>query len=305
MIQSRAQMDNHILFFFIDGLGLGGDDPAVNPCLEAATPTLDRLFGPNWPTARRPIEHALGVLVPTDATLGVDGLPQSATGQATILTGRNASAEIGAHWGPWPGGNIQTILNEGNLFSAEWRTPPVLANPYPPEYHAAIGKGRRAFSSITYSANRAGVRFRDGNDLRLGEAASPDITNDFWRTRLNTPDMPIVTPAQAGVNLARLAQANHFTFYDHWITDFIGHRGTLEEAQTHLAKIDAMLGGVLDLWDHENGLLIVTSDHGNIEDKSTRAHTYYPVPTILFGRDAKAKATKINSLLDIANAVKT
>ena len=54
---------------------------------------------------------------------------------------------------------------------------------------------------------------------------------------------------------------------------------------THLEMIDAVLGGLLAAWDDENGLLILTSDHGNIEEKDQRQHTRNPVPTLLIGPD--------------------
>ena len=60
-------------------------------------------------------EHAS--LVALDACLGVDGIPQSASGQASLMTGRNVSAILGFHEGPKPNPAIIDILKEGSLFS--------------------------------------------------------------------------------------------------------------------------------------------------------------------------------------------
>jgi bisphosphoglycerate-independent phosphoglycerate mutase (AlkP superfamily) len=78
----------------------------------------------------------------------------------------------------------------------------------------------------------------------------------------------------------------------------------LADAVKHLEVIDEAIGGLLDAWDDEHGLLIITSDHGNIEDKSQRQHTYNPVPTILVGQNHTAFAPEINDLTDIAMVVR-
>ena len=80
-----------LLLFFIDGLGIGTRG-AQNPFdgLDDAAPLA--VFQNEQPEL--PFE---GVLAVTDARLGVDGRPQSASGQTTILTGINAPARIGHH----------------------------------------------------------------------------------------------------------------------------------------------------------------------------------------------------------------
>ena len=72
--------------------------------------------------------------------------------------------------------------------------------------------------------------------------------------------------------------------------------GTLDEAATHLEMIDAVLGGLLDTWDDQNGLFILTSDHGNIEDLGTRGHTRAPVPLLAWGPGAAALVDRIAAL---------
>ena len=80
-----------VLLFFIDGLGIGTRGPH-NPLdgLESAEPLA--IFQNEEPELIYD-----GRLVRTDACLGVEGRPQSASGQTTILTGVNAPAAIGYH----------------------------------------------------------------------------------------------------------------------------------------------------------------------------------------------------------------
>ena len=54
-----------------------------------------------------------------------------------------------------------------------------------------------------------------------------------------------------------------------------------------LERFDGLLGGVLEDFDHRECTLILTSDHGNIEDLSTKSHTRNPVPCIVAGSKRK------------------
>ena len=93
----------HILLLFLDGIGLGDDNPDVNPFVVAKMPDLTALTnGKRWlrDTGRQESERA--IFIPTDPRLGVAGRPQSATGQAAILTGKNVPQLLGEHYGPKP-----------------------------------------------------------------------------------------------------------------------------------------------------------------------------------------------------------
>jgi bisphosphoglycerate-independent phosphoglycerate mutase (AlkP superfamily) len=68
--------------------------------------------------------------------------------------------------------------------------------------------------------------------------------------------------------------------------------------------IDQALGGLFDAWDDSEGLLIITSDHGNIEEKNHRQHSRNPVPTILIGRGHAELSAMIYTLADIATVVR-
>ncbi len=298
----------HVLIFFLDGVGLGEADPQRNPFVTAVLPHLTALFGPEWYLAGRPaIITDQASLVPTDANLGLPGRPQSATGQAAILTGRNVPRLVGEHYGPKPNTAVADVIRAGSLFQEVIATGgrAGLITPYPPGYFAAIDSGQRLLSSVPLAATSAGLPLLTEDDLRRGRAVSPDFTAQGWRDHLGYPDMPVLSPAEAGARIAAIAQTYDFSFFEHWLSDLRGHRGTLAEAVSHLETIDAVLGSLLEAWDMANGLLIVTSDHGNIEDKASRSHTRNPVPTILAGANHAALAANIHDLTDVATAVRT
>src|SRR5574340_1599560 len=102
-----------VLMIFFDGFGLGADDTATNPLLTAPMPTIRGLFNGIMPTrGNGHFTSTRATLIPTDATLGVPGLPQSATGQTTIFTGVNAANAIGEHLGPYPNAALRKIRSE-------------------------------------------------------------------------------------------------------------------------------------------------------------------------------------------------
>ena len=300
-------MQPYVHIFFMDGVGLGAPDEHTNPFTRADMPALSALLGDGWQFALdHPVMGERATLVPTDATLGVAGRPQSATGQATILTGRNVPQLIGEHYGPKPNPAVAEVIRRGTLFSqvVEADGQAALLSPYPQGYFDAIDSGRRLLSAVPLAATEAGLRLRTADDLRQGQAISPDFTNGAWRSHLGYDDIPVLTLSESGQQLAQLASQFSFSFMEHWPSDQIGHRGTLDEATSHLETIDAFLGGVLSAWDDEAGLLIITSDHGNLEATDIRQHTRNPVPTILVGRDQATLAHGIHDLTDIAKVVR-
>ena len=179
-----------------------------------------------------------------------------------------------------------------------------LITPYPERYFEAIESGRRLLSAVPLAAASAGLTLLGASELRDGRAVSPDFTGAGWRDHLGYAEIPLLSLSEAGRRIAAVAAEYNFSFFEHWPTDQTGHRGTLAEAAAHLEAIDAVIGGLLDAWDEDRGLLILTSDHGNLEEKGHRQHTRNPVPTILVGRDHARYAATIHDLTDIAAVVR-
>lgn len=295
----------HILF--LDGVGLGGADPDVNPFVTARLPHLTNLLGDSWFLTQQPIITQRASLVPTDANLAMPNKPQSATGQATILTGRNVPQLVGEHYGPKPNPAVREVIEQGTLFQevvdAGGRA--ALITPYPQGYFDAVERGKRLLSAVPLAATEAGLPLMNADDLRNGRAVSPGFTGQGWRDHLGYADIPLLTLDEAGRQIAQVARSYQFSFFEHWPSDRAGHRGPLTDAVSHLEMIDAVLGGLLAAWDDDRGLLILTSDHGNIEEKDQRQHTRNPVPTLLVGRDHAALAPEISDLRDIAKITRT
>jgi 2,3-bisphosphoglycerate-independent phosphoglycerate mutase len=290
-----------ILLIFIDGIGLADDDPSTNPFAVAQLPTLHTLSnGKRWlrSTGRQTSERA--VFLPTDACLGVSGRPQSGTGQAIIVTGKNISQLIGRHYGPKPDIKTRTILDQNNFFKqvvARGKTATLL-EAYPPSWHERINRGKNLPSSYQYAARTANVPFLGEAELRSGNALSGDWTGEGWRTHLGYDDTPVLSPFDAGARLVELARRYSFSFFPHWATDIVGHRGTIGDAVKLLETFDGVMAGILSNWDDDEGLIIITSDHGNMEEIGNRRHTENDVPTVVIGKQKEIFYDLIN-LADI------
>jgi 2,3-bisphosphoglycerate-independent phosphoglycerate mutase len=292
MFVSGDRTHPRLLFLFLDGVGLGENEPATNPLARAEMPNLRALLGglPLVATAA-PHESSRATLLPLEACLGVPGTPQSATGQATLLTGRNVPAEIGYHYGPKPNPAVAAYLRSANGAQGSnlFRTlradgkRGALLNAYPETYFAAIESGRRLYSAIPLAVVSAGIPLKTGDDLREGRALSADFTGQGWRERLNLPDTPLLTPSQAGARLAELAAELDLAFFEYWLSDYAGHGQDMPAALSLLGTLDQVLGGLLAVWDDEAGLILITSDHGNLEDLGVRGHTTNPVPALVIG----------------------
>ncbi len=275
-----------VLFLFLDGVGLGSDNPEINPLARAELPYLYHLLGNRrLLKMNAPLESQRASLLPLDAALGVTGLPQSATGQATLLTGRNIPAILGYHYGPKPNPAVAEFLTNGTLFNVAGQKGKSagLLNAYPPRYFEAIRSGLRMYSAIPLAVTSAGIPLRTDRDLFAGQALSVDFTGDGWRTQLGIPETPVLEPFQAGERLAQLSQALDFAFFEYWPSDLAGHHQDMDTAIHLLQTFDQVLAGLLESWDDQAGLVLITSDHGNLEDLSTRRHTLNPVPALVIG----------------------
>ncbi len=290
------------LFFFIDGLGIGPDDAAVNPLLRARLPNLASLVPIDMARWREGVYTERASLAPLDATLGVAGLPQSATGQTALFTGVNAAKLLGRHKEGRPNAVLKELLFDHGLipFLNRAGRRATFANAYAvasiPKYLA----GAAPMSCTSAMAYIGEGRFRSTDDFNRREAVFFDLTGRWARRR--GEDAKLLTPRRAGEALARLAAGYDFTLYEYFLTDFAGHRRNMTRAVRYLEDIDAALGGVLHYYDLAGNLLIVTSDHGNVEDLGVRTHTKNAVPLIVAGPGHGDFARRCRTLTDVAPA---
>jgi hypothetical protein len=295
-----------IVFVFVDGVGLAPEGPE-NPLALLPAPALRRLLGGAL-TLERVGQRPGIVLAALDAGLGVPGLPQSATGQTALFTGRNGAALLGHHATAYPGPRLRAVIAEHSLFkrAREAGLRAAFANPYTPGYLKLVATGERRPSVTTCAVLAAGLELRGLGDLGRDAAVTWDVRRDLFGARLPEPPgeaLPVITAEAAGGHLAAVAAANDLTVYETFITDLAAHGRFGLRVEDAVERVDGLLAGLLaDL--PAGATLVLTSDHGNLEDSTRPTHTSNPVPLLAVGPLAERFAG-LRSILEVAPAILT
>jgi len=289
-----------VLFLFVDGVGLA---PASsdNPFSTVPTPAIEALLG--GPLILETIQQRGDrLLLGLDATLGLPGLPQSASGQASLFTGRNGAELMGRHQTGFPGPRLRALVEEHGLLgrAGEIGREVTFANPYTRRYLEDLEAGKRRASVTTCAVLAAGLELRFLEDLEQGRAVSWDFCRDRFPAGTGEKLEPI-TASRAGRDLATIAADYDLTLHETFLTDLAGHlkRGIAPEETVR--RLDDVIGG-LEAARPANLTWILSSDHGNLEDISTGSHTLNPVPLLAVGPGTAALGG-LRSILDVTPAV--
>lgn len=279
-------MGNKIIFIFLDGIGLGLCFE-YNPFTKASMTTLGNFF--NTPLIKNKQIAGNGFLLKgLDACLGVRGIPQSATGQTALLTGINAAQKIGFHLPAYPNDSLVSIIKKHNIYkkALALNKKPIFANAYSDLYFQLVKLKKRRHSVTTHCVMAANLPFLTLEDLCANRAVFWDITRHTLKRKYNIANIPPVTAFTAGKHLAFMAKKYDLVVFESFLPDLAGHSQNQEKAIKILETIDKFIDGVLAKKD-KNVTVVISSDHGNIEDLSTNQHTTNPVPLIVIGEEAE------------------
>jgi 2,3-bisphosphoglycerate-independent phosphoglycerate mutase len=248
--------------------------------------------GPRRPEIGPPVTFR-----PLDACLGVPGLPQSATGQTALFTGLNAPAMVGDHVAAHPTAPLRRLIAEHSFLkrAAEAGARVLFANAHSERFWQMVEERRLRLGASTLAALAAGADIPSLDDLLAGKAVLWDITHEVATRHLGY-ELPVVPAEEAGARLARLAAEYDLVLYESFLPDLAGHRRV--EPAWMLPRLDAFVGAIL-AWRSPETTLVVSSDHGNLEDTTTRAHTTNPVPLLAVGPAAEhfRQATAITDVV--------
>ena len=276
-----------IIFLFIDGVGIR-EAAADNPVNPEVCPALCRLID----------AHSK----PIDACLGVEGLPQSATGQATMFTGVNCAKAMGRHCEGFPGPSLRKIIEENNLFlQLKKRGRKVrFADAYLVESPDEL-VDRRYKSVTTVMALTAPETITTADDLMEDRALMQDLTRETIQDHY--PDIRVIPPQRAAEHLFSIARENDFTLYEFFQTDVSGHSMDYGRACAVLRTYDRFLAALVRFTEVAGMTIVMTADHGNIEAMNDRGHTRNPVPFIAFGPREREIRDRVESLQDVTGSV--
>jgi 2,3-bisphosphoglycerate-independent phosphoglycerate mutase len=273
--------ENKVILIMIDGLGMPEEGWNNSILSSFCLPQFIELLK----------EFSFGV----DACLGVEGLPQSATGQTSMFTGVNAAMLMGKHLAAFPGKKLKELISEKNILR-KLKTlglKPVFANAYASTTLESIYNSR--YCSVTtamiYSIQKETF---SGEDLINGRCVYHDITNETLNKKLN---IPIISPVKAASNLLNLSRRYDFTLFEYFLTDRAGHKKDMPFLKKVLFQLSEF---ILELYKNlpNDTIVILCSDHGNCEDVNTKIHTLNPVPLVVLGLEKKVKSN-IKSIVDI------
>lgn len=289
-----------VIFIFIDGVGLGKED-SVNPFFENRYESFEILTDGFFNADAKSVFQKDHLFKPLDANLGVEGLPQSGTGQTALFTGRNAAKEIGKHFGPFPHSGIKPFLKNESVFHAvkDAGKKPFFMNAYPPIFfeHA---KKRNRWSCTTLMTKSAGLKLNSTEEVLNEEALTAEIVQNAWRERLGI-DIPKITPTDAAQRLLNVVPDYDLVLYEYYLTDKAGHNQKQEDAERVLKPLDEFLRHIIK-HKKSSDTLVITSDHGNLEDLSTKTHTRNKVPLFVLG-DSVESFQEVESLTDVKDGI--
>ncbi len=290
-----------VFFFFIDGLGLATphENNPLGFDLESGLSELAECE--TWTSDHFSVMSRAGLLRRgIDARLGVDGLPQSGTGQATIFSGVNCALLAGRHYGPYPHSTSRSVLASANLYHKVGPNHSVFANAYPERFFS-MSKKRDRWSTTTRCCLEADIRIRTMEDLASGEAIAADLTGKGLAGIASSQVIPI-SQHESAQRIVNLCESNRLVVAEYFHSDKAGHKQNHEMAASCLNSIGAFFSGLMTQMDFSKMSIVVTSDHGNIEDLGTRSHTLNPVPLLVRG-PAAAHFDDVRDLTGVADAI--
>lgn len=287
-----------------------GEEGFGNPFYYLETPGLSSILGGRRLTALSAPHFGLHAsLLGLDATLGMPGIPQSATGQASIFTGVNAAKYLGFHLNGFPNGRLRRLLAAKGIFrqlqKEGYNT--AFTNAYRPPFFDFLRRGLpgNQYSCSTLITYYGRVEFRSLEDLSKERALYMDVTNEMLK-QIGF-DVKLISPEEGAERLFKISRKYDFCLFEYFLSDLAGHMADRKEAERVVFTLDRFIGKVADLIDPKETVLIVSSDHGNMEDLSNRDHSMNQVPVLIIGdlELRKVLHNHLNDLTDVLPAVRT
>ena len=287
----RFFVSNKVIIIFIDGVGVGENSPEYNPCCYSRTGIF------SLSTNTLPYD---GKFYPIDAQLGVNGLPQSATGHTTLYTGINAARLISKHLYGFPNQALRDLLRKYSIFvrlkNQGYRCK--FINAFRPVFFTTPEIFKNLHMSATTEMNRyCGFKFADFKQIKMGCALYHDYTNTEPREKgFNIPEFSAKKAAEILISQSEL---HNLILYEYFLTDFAGHSRDKKRAIAEIHKVENLIMSVLELMNFNTTCLVVVSDHGNIEDLRTKSHTKNPAFLAVWGPGIQLTNYNFSSLLDV------
>lgn len=271
-----------VIFIFIDGVGVG-KRAEKNPLSDNKWHSFSAFTkNDGLDNTCKIVNESLFLYKPIDANLGIKGLPQSGTGQTTLFSGVNASKIAGKHYGPFPYSTTRYLLEEKSLFHKAIRInkKPVFMNAYPEIFFQKARK-RDRWTATTLMTKSAGIPLKTVKDIVNGTGVTAEIRQHVWKEQLML-NVAEISVEEAASRLLKATETADLVMYEFYLTDKAGHSMSRDKADEIRDLLDPFLVFIINNLDKKD-TLVISSDHGNLEDLSIKTHTRNPVPLFVKG----------------------
>lgn len=291
-----------IFYFFIDGIGIGPRNNETNPFSRYSNSVLSICSANTKPDS---ISKSF-LTLPLDASMGVSGLPQSATGQTSLWTGQNGPRIQGHHLTGFPGPTLRSVIKEYSIikrfYDKGYQT--TLLNAYSEKFLKKLEKVPRLASASTHTQWASGQSLLTLTDLEQGKAMFMDITHLIMHQYYPeyVERFPIVDAKQRGIYAIKIAHNYELVLFEYFISDKAGHSQDFDTAKYVIETLEQFITGMYEALD-EKDTLIISSDHGNLEDLSIKTHTMNSVPLLVAGHLQKEFKKNMTYLYDIPRRI--
>ena len=303
-----------LIFIFLDGVGIG-EPKDKNPFYIAKPDFLPFYRGHLHLPDNTPIK-------PIDPLLGVEGIPQSASGQTSLYTGENIPKILNQHKGSYPNKYMRKIIKEKNLLSRlkKKNRKAVFINAYPvySEFFTAKHLQIRPSGELHFSETFPAMFKRrisvtscmmvaalqtpfDEKDVQAEKTVFQEFSNR-WLIEKGL-QLPEFSPEKAAEILFQASRKQDFLLYEYFQTDLYAHRHNFDDQVELIKNLNRLVKKLVSLMDTQEDTLLITSDHGNLEDCSTKTHTLNPVPLLVWGNQNLQLRDDIDNLTDVTPAI--
>ncbi|HBE04004.1 MAG TPA: hypothetical protein DC049_16245, partial [Spirochaetia bacterium] len=108
---------------------------------------------------------------------------------------------------------------------------------------------------------------------------------DHHVLHVHYPYIPCADPLEQGRHTAQLVSRHDFSFFEYFLTDTWAHRRSETAIKKIISCLNFFLEGLTESLALERHAVIITSDHGNMEEISINEHTLNPVPLVIITRN--------------------
>jgi bisphosphoglycerate-independent phosphoglycerate mutase (AlkP superfamily) len=152
--------------------------------------------------------------------------------------------------------------------------------------------------SATTEMNRAaGLSFNSIHDIRQGRALYNDYSNGVLKDLFF--DIPELTGADSAEIILNVSKDFDLVLYEYFETDRVGHDKNLKKAIAEIQKLEALILGIIERIVINDTILVVVSDHGNIEDLRTKSHTRNPAFCAIWNNGDAHSLSSLKSITDV------